>query len=201
MDQLGFNFLAEGNMVSTGFPGLSSESGTFSAYTLIMDKSLLGAALDVEAQLQALLSSKGADILSRPSVLVLDGRQARIVVGQQIPVSTSTATGQNVVSSTDYLPVGIVLNLRPRVSNDRRTITLQVETIISEATERIGIGSIGTSVLSAPVFNSRKVQTYVQVSNRTPFIIGGLISKKKSTQEGKVPLIGNIPLIGDFFTY
>lgn len=201
VDQLGFNFLAEGNMVSTGFPGLSSETGTFSPYTLIMDKSLLGAALDVEAQLQALLSSKEADILSRPSVLVLDGRQARIVVGQQIPVSTSTATGQNVVSSTDYLPVGIVLNLRPRVSNDRRTVTLQVETIISEATERIGIGSIGTSVLSAPVFNSRKVQTYVQVSNRTPFIIGGLISKKKSTQEGKVPLIGQIPFLGRFFTY
>ncbi|MBF88993.1 MAG: hypothetical protein CMG75_04895 [Candidatus Marinimicrobia bacterium] len=201
VDQLGFNFLAEGNMVSTGFPGLSSETGTFSPYTLIMDKSLLGAALDVEAQLQALLSSKEADILSRPSVLVLDGRQARIVVGQQIPVSTSTATGQNVVSSTDYLPVGIVLNLRPRVSGDRRTVTLQVETIISEATERIGIGSIGTSVLSAPVFNSRKVQTYVQVSNRTPFIIGGLISKKKSIQEGKVPLIGKIPLLGRFFTY
>ena len=199
--QLGFNFLAEGNMVSSGFPGLSSETGTFSPYTLIMDKSLLGSALDVEAQLQALLSSKEADILSRPSVLVLDGRQARIVVGQQIPVSTSTATGQNVVSSTDYLPVGIVLNLRPRVSSDRRTVTLQVETIISEATERIGIGSIGTSVLSAPVFNSRKVQTYVQVSNRTPFIIGGLISKKKSTQEGKVPLLGQIPLLGRFFTY
>jgi len=200
IDQLGINFATEGSLYSTSFPEPIVETGAFAPYSFVLDKSLLGAALDIEAKLQALVSSKEADILSRPSVLVLDGRQARIVVGQQIPVSQSTATGQNVVSSTEYIPVGIVLNLRPRVSRDRSAVTIQVETIISEAAERIGIGSIGSDVLSAPVFNSRKVQTYVQVANRTPFIIGGLISKKESDQVGRVPILGSIPLLGKLFS-
>ena len=84
------------------------------------------------------------------------------------------------------------------VSSEVRNI---VETIISEAVERIGIGKVGSDLLSAPVFNSRKVQTYVQVATRTPFIIGGLISKKKSDQTGGVPFLSSIPLLGKLFSY
>ena len=201
IDELGINLSGRQSLMSGSTPAPDPETGGYQPFSLVLDKTLLGSAVDLEAKLQALISTKSADILSRPSVLVLDGRQARIVVGQQIPIARSTATGQNVVSATEYIPVGIVLNLRPRVSGDRNSITIQVETIISEAVERIGIGSVGSDLLSAPVFNSRKVQTYVQVANRTPFIIGGLISKKKSDQRGGVPILGSIPLIGNLFSY
>tara|TARA_Y100000590_G_scaffold423658_1_gene529761 strand:+ start:2482 stop:4521 length:2040 start_codon:yes stop_codon:yes gene_type:complete len=201
IDELGINLSGRQSLISGSTPAPDPETGGYQPFSLVLDKTLLGTAVDLEAKLQALISTKSADILSRPSVLVLDGRQARIVVGQQIPIARSTATGQNVVSATEYIPVGIVLNLRPRVSGDRNSITIQVETIISEAVERIGIGSVGSDLLSAPVFNSRKVQTYVQVANRTPFIIGGLISKKKSDQRGGVPILGSLPLIGNLFSF
>lgn len=201
INSLGINYTASGSMYSTSFPEPNPETGTFTPFTFVLDKTLLGNALDADAKLQSLVSSQSANVLSRPSVLVIDGRQARIVVGQQIPIARSTATGQNVVSATEYIPIGIVLNLRPRISSDGNDITIQVETIISEAVERVGVGSVGGDVLSAPVFNSRKVQTYVQVANNTPFIIGGLISKKDSDQQSEIPILGSLPLIGKLFSY
>jgi hypothetical protein len=95
-----------------------------------------------------------------------------------------------------------VLNLRPRVSSDNRNISMQVETIISETEE--GLSTSGSSVggiLSAPTINSRKVQTYVNVPDDTPFIIGGLISSKKSKKEGGVPILSKIPILGNLFKY
>ena len=201
IDELGINFSGRQSLASISSAAPDANSGAYQPFSIVLDKNLLGTAIDLEARLEALISAKSADVLSRPSVLVLDGRQARIVVGQQIPIARSTATGQNVVSATEYIPVGIVLNLRPRVSGDRNSITIQVETIISEAVESIGLGKVGSALLSAPVFNSRKVQTYVQVANRTPFIIGGLISKKKSDQTGGVPFLSSIPLLGKLFSY
>mgnify|MGYP002011091332 FL=1 len=201
INALGSSFSRSGSMYSSSFPQPNSETGSYEPFTLTLDRSLLGNTVQTEAKLQALMTSQSATILSRPSVLVIDGRQARIVVGEQIPVSRSTATGQNVVSSTDYIPIGIVLNLRPRVANNRKEITMQIETIISEVKERVGVGSIGGNILSAPVFNSRMVQSYVKVADNTPFIIGGLISKRESDQKSKLPFISRIPLIGSIFSF
>ena len=72
---------------------------------------------------------------------------------------------------------------------------MQIETIITE-TENFSAG-----VLEAPIINNRKVETYVRVSDNTPFIIGGLISNKKSTNEGKIPLLSKIPWLGKLFTW
>ena len=198
---LGTNFSNSGSLYSTTFPEPDASTGSFEPFTFIMDKGLLGNAVQANAKLEMLISDQSSRILSRPSVLVLDGRQARIVVGQQIPIARSTATGQNVVSATEYIPIGIVLNLRPRISNDGNGVTMQVETIISEALERVGVGSVGGDVLSAPTFASRKVQTYVQVENNTPFIIGGLISNKNTGQKNKYPILSNIPILGKLFGF
>ena len=102
--------------------------------------------------------------------MVLDGRQARILVGQQIPIVRTTSIVGSTTKSVDYVDVGIVLNLRPRISEDGSRITIQVETIISEAEERIGAAG-GGEVESAPIINNRKVQSFVRVANNTPFII------------------------------
>ena len=110
---LGVNFANSGSMYSSTFPEPDPNTGNFEPFTFIMDKGLIGNALEINAKLEKLISDQSSEILSRPSVLVLDGRQARIVVGQQIPIARSTATGQNVVSATEYIPIGIVLNLRP----------------------------------------------------------------------------------------
>ena len=200
-DQLGIRYETSGNMYESNFALENDNTGLLEPFTFVLDKSLLGDAHQLKAELASLISDESTNILSRPSVLVLDGRQARIVVGQQIPTLQTTASSEFATTSTEYIPVGIVLNIRPRVSANRDEITMQVETIISE-TEESFLGNSSASALTvAPTINSRKVQTFVQVSNNTPFIIGGLISNKDTYQEGRIPVLSSIPLIGNLFKY
>ena len=200
-DQLGVRFESQGDFYGSSFAIEDEHSGVLEPFTFVLDKSLLGHAHDFKAELSSLISNESANILSRPSVLVLDGRQARIVVGQQIPTIQTTASSQFATTSTEYIPVGIVLNIRPRVSSNRDEITIQVETIISETEESLASSSLSSEYTIAPTINSRKVQSYVQVANNTPFIIGGLISNKVTYQEGRVPFLSSIPWIGNLFKY
>ena len=152
----------------------------------------------IDVQVEALLQNENTEILSKPSVLVMDGRQARIQVGQQIPISKFpvTTTGNEVtIPDVEYIPVGIILNLRPRIGDDGRQVTMQIETIITETESN----DQAEGVLSAPTINTRKVESYVRIANNTPFIIGGLISDKNTMGKSRIPLISKIPLLGKLF--
>ena len=197
LDELGIDFSNAGQGYSAVFP--PPEGGAISPFTVVLDRTLLGSASNFRANIEALISNKTAEILSKPSVLVLDGRQARIQIGQQIPIAKTTfIDNRTPTKSFDYLPVGIVLNLRPRISADGSRVTIQVETIISETEKRIG-ATASSSVEAAPIINNRKVQTFVRVANNTPFIIGGLINKKTTLNDGGVPILKDLPLIGRLF--
>tara|TARA_Y100000590_G_scaffold98725_1_gene112330 strand:- start:899 stop:2878 length:1980 start_codon:yes stop_codon:yes gene_type:complete len=152
-----------------------------------------------QIQINALINSQSTEILSRPSILVLDGRQARIQVGKQIPITKAYSGGDDLVyEDVEYLPVGIVLNLKPRISNDMENVTMQIETIITEAeTDDFNSGNI----LEAPIINNRKVESFVRVADNTPFIIGGLISNTESDNIGKIPLLWKVPWLGKLFTW
>ena len=196
LDELGIDFSNAGQGYSATFP--PPESGSISPFTVVLDRTLMGNSSNFRANVEALISNKAAEILSKPSVLVLDGRQARIQIGQQIPI-TKTITDQVAkIKSVDYVPVGIVLNLRPRISEDGSRVTIQVETIVSETEERIG-ASASIDVEAAPIINNRKVQSFVRVANNTPFIIGGLINEKKTENEGGVPILKDLPFVGRLF--
>ncbi|MGY8780433.1 MAG: type II secretion system protein GspD [Fidelibacterota bacterium] len=197
LDELGIDFSNAGQGYSANFP--PPEGGAISPFTVVLDRTLLGSASNFRANVEALISNKAAEILSKPSVLVLDGRQARIQIGQQIPIAKTTfIDNRTPTKSFDYLPVGIVLNLRPRISADGSRVTIQVETIISETEKRIGATS-DSGVEAAPIINNRKVQSFVRVANNTPFIIGGLINKKTTANDGGVPILKDLPLIGRLF--
>ena len=184
------NFIGEQVLDEYGLPILNAAQDAFK--TVSIEDNL-------QIKINALINSSSAEILSRPSILVLDGRQARIQVGQQIPITklpVSSYSGDEIlIPDIEYLPVGIVLNIKPRISNDLKKVTMQIETIITE-TENFSAG-----VLEAPIINNRKVESYVRVSDNTPFIIGGLISNKKSSNEGKIPLLSKIPWLGKLFTW
>ena len=196
LNELGVDFTSSGP-ITANFP--PPEGGSISPFTVVLDRTLLGTTSNFRGNMQALVSAKKAEILSKPSILVLDGRQARILVGQQIPIVRTTTFDNTSTRSVDYVDVGIVLNLRPRISEDGSRITIQVETIISEAEERIGAAG-GGEVESAPIINNRKVQSFVRVANNTPFIIGGLINKKTSENTGGVPIVGKIPILKTLFS-
>ena len=196
LNELGVDFTSSGP-ITANFP--PPEGGSISPFTVVLDRTLLGTTSNFRANMEALVSAKKAEILSKPSALVLDGRQARIQVGQQIPIVKTITDQVAKTRSVDYVPVGIVLNVRPRISEDGSRITMQVETIISETEQRIGAAG-SDDVASAPIINNRKVQSFVRVANNTPFIIGGLINKKVTENEGGVPILGKIPIIKTLFS-
>lgn len=150
---------------------------------------------EFNAALHALLETSKAKILSNPSVLVLDGRQAKIQIGDRIPVVETTITTNTATESVVYFPVGIVLNLRPRISEDGSEISMQVETIVSAARQVLA----GTSGVRAPEVETRQVQTFVRVQNDTPFIIGGLTTSEEVETKRGVPFFSKIPGIGALF--
>jgi len=158
--------------------------------------------IDFSGKLEALQETGNAEVLSSPSVLVLNDRQARIQVGRQIPVAKTTATTSSVSKGIDYFPVGIVLNLRPRINRDATEVTMQIETIISsisvESAARLEQGSSGIEF--SPIIDNRIVETYVRVADGTPFIIGGLLSTDHQSTRAVVPFLGDLPLLGRLFS-
>lgn len=170
---------------------------TFNPFTFVFNQTGLADTFKFRASLNALVGRGDAEILSNPSVLVLDGRQARIQIGQNRPVVETTATNFATQSTVRYFPVGIVLNLRPRVAEDGSEIVMQVETIVSS----VALSGSTEGVLFAPVVDNRQVQTFVRVSNDTPFIIGGLISTERTNQSSGVPILSEIPVFGALFRH
>jgi general secretion pathway protein D len=159
-----------------------------------------------KAKLRALVIEGKAEILSRPSILTLNNRQATIRVGRDIPIATSQEGIQSDSSKLSfdfkYLPLGILLNIRPRISDNDREISLMVDTVVSDEVPGGTLeirDSDGQLLASAPRISTRRVQTYARIENNTPFIIGGLVSSDKTVIHEKVPFLGDLPLLGPLF--
>jgi Flp pilus assembly secretin CpaC len=155
--------------------------------------------LGFQATLDAFISDGTAEVLTNPTILVLDGRQAMIRIGTQIPNETIQTTNYGTQKSVKYIDTGIVLNVRPRISEDGAEVTMQTETIISSAIYDASEASLKPEERSPPSIESKTVQSFVRVADNTPFIIGGLIDKKKSEGETGIPGLSKIPLLGNLF--
>lgn len=157
-------------------------------------------------RLRALVTDRKAEILSRPSVVTLDNRQATIRVGTDIPVATSqeglSGNASKIAFDFKYIPTGILLNVRPRIDAESDEISLQIDTTVSSAIAGQDLelrDEDGRVLASAPTIASRRVQTYARIPNNTPLIIGGLVSREEDFVQQKVPLLGDLPLVGALF--
>lgn len=193
---LGVTFETTQNTVTVGSAGRDASGAVMNVFEFTKGAPQVAT---FNAQLQALLETNQAQILSNPSVLVLDDRQARIQIGQQVPVTQQLTTAAGIISSVEYFPVGIVLNLRPRINHDGSEITMQTETIVSAINKAASTQVSGTQALVAPVVDNRQVQSIVRVADNTPFIIGGLISTTDQNQESGIPFLSQIPIVGNLF--
>lgn len=184
--------------------------------TLTPDRALqtLAATIDSElslptewaVRLRALVTERKAEILSRPSVVTLDNRQATIRVGTDIPVATSqeglSGNASKISFDFRYIPTGILLNVRPRIDAESNEISLQIDTTVSASLPGQELelrDEDGRVLASAPTIASRRVQTYARIPNNTPLIIGGLVSRQEDFVRQKVPLLGDLPFIGAMF--
>ena len=148
--------------------------------------------LSFSATLDAFISDGTAEVLTNPTILVLDGRQALIRIGTQVPNETIQTTAYGIQKSVTYIDTGIVLNIRPRISEDGSEVTMQTETIVSSAIYDASDKSLPPSI------ESKTIQSFVRVADNTPFIIGGLIDKKNKGFTG-IPFLSKIPVLGNLF--
>ena len=199
LDDLGFEWSGATGSTSGSF---ASNEGSARQGTFIFSRDAFTDFNAFRGSLEALQETGEAEILSSPSVLVLNDRQARIQVGRQIPVARTTATTSAVTKGVEYFPIGIVLNLRPRINRERSEVTMQIETIISSiSVESAAKLEQGTGDISfSPIVDNRLVETYVRVADGTPFIIGGLLSTEQQLSTISLPLISAIPIIGRLFS-
>ena len=149
--------------------------------------------LGFTATLDAFISDGTANVLSNPTILVLDGRQALIRIGTQFPYQQVIVNPNGADRITyQYANTGIVLNIRPRITEDGSEVTMQTETIVSSAIPN-------PNPVIPPEIENKTVQSFVRVADNTPFIIGGLIDKQKQDGFTGVPILSDIPVIGNLF--
>ncbi len=157
------------------------------------------------ALLNALSNDSHTNILSTPSLVMLDNEKAKLVSGQKVPFVTGqyTNTGSNTGSSTNLInpfqtvnreQLGLNLEITPQINYGGDTVTLKIDAKNS---------SIGASVQGAAglVTNDREVQTTVIAKNHQIIVLGGLIDTNLTQSKQKVPLLGDIPLLGNLFRY
>ncbi len=167
---------------------------------------------DFTATIQALATAGKAQVLSRPSILARDGQQAEIVVGQSIylPSGVSfTAVGNSITTvptiNGSYQNVGIQLDVTPFIgANSLVQMILQPQiTSIDNSTpgQVIEGGSVVSSAVYAPNINKRSADTVVVTPDGQPVVIGGLIGSDKSSNDTKIPLLGDIPVLGQLFRF
>ena len=148
---------------------------------------------DITATIHAISAVAKTEILSRPSILTRSNQQATILVGQTIPLlaSSTTNTNSNAITTTvNYQDVGIILKVTPFITSNGL-----VEMIVSPEISSLSV----TTINSQPVIDKRSADTVVVTQSDQTIVIGGLISAQKNDTESKVPLLGDIPILGAAF--
>ena len=152
---------------------------------------------DYQATLRAIATAGKTEVLSRPSILARNNQPATITVGQSVPLITSVRYDNfgNAINSVSYEDVGIILKVTPFISNDG-LVEMIVAPEISSLTDQTVTIAAGVAV---PVIAKRSADTVVVTPNGQPVIIGGLMQNNKTESESKIPILGDIPLLGNLF--
>ncbi|HVH31912.1 MAG TPA: secretin N-terminal domain-containing protein, partial [bacterium] len=144
-------------------------------------------------QLQALVNKGKARVVTAPRVATLDGNKATIVLGQQVPIFTSTTVGGQLQTTVTYQAVGVQLETTPRVNSDNM-ITLALKPSVSSLGAPQSSGG-----QTAFIINTRTADTQLAVPDGKTIVLGGLISRDERLTTIKVPVLGDIPILGEMF--
>ena len=184
-----------GPLVDNRIGGNIGFNGTNSAFLDgLFDTSILNLNVDLVAVLAALSQKTKVRILQQPAVFTADNQEASFFEGQDVPIQLGTSTspeGTLVNEQIDYRSVGIGLNVRPRITAEGDVdmeINLEVSNIVP-----------GQLQFSSPVFDRRETTTQIIVKNGQTIVISGILRDLESVVERGVPLLKDIPLLGELF--
>lgn len=146
--------------------------------------------LSATVTLDALIQDNKAHLLASPSITTLNGKEARIIIGERFPYKEKTQTTTGTIESTKFVEIGTTLRVTPRVSPDG-WITMSVHPEVSSLTSSLDAG---------PRVATREADATIRVKDGETIIIGGLIKRQDDRVKGKVPILGYIPIIGWLFS-
>lgn len=150
------------------------------------------------ALLQYFAGVSDANVLSTPNLITLDNEEAKIVVGQNVPIATgsysnlTSGTTSNAFNTYDRRDVGLTLHVKPQIT-DGGILKLQLYT------EDSAVVSGTTSAQTGPTFTKRSIQSTILADNGEIIVLGGLMQDNYQVSNSKVPLLGDIPWIGQLF--
>lgn len=144
------------------------------------------------AKIYALISDGKANILARPNITTIQGKEAVINIGSEVPVPTVSTTNSTTTTSIKYREAGIILKCTPRVNEDG-IITVKVHTEVSSP--------MYVEDMKAYRFQKRSADTIVRLKDGQTMVIGGLIGSDEAKQMSKIPFLGDIPILGNLFKH
>ena len=196
-ESLGVKYGFDGGAVSGG--GLYTLSANFTGPSIAVDTSLLstdvsGANFAVGASLDFLETNGASKSISNPSILCLNNKESSIYVGKTISISTGTTTNavSGTTNNTKREDVGLTLKIKPRVSSKDK-VTLDVETILENVLDDGSNNATGQ-----PVTSKQEIKTQAILGHGESIIIGGLVKIYDIVTVSKLPLLGDIPWIGEY---
>ena len=153
--------------------------------------------LNIDAVIRMAASSSDAKILSTPVILTTDNTEAKIVVGEERPVvtSTSTSTAGQQTSGYEYRNIGIELTVTPRI-NPQRYVVMEITQSADNLKDTTKIDEN-----DVPIITKREMKAQIAVASRSTIVLGGLVSNERRKSRAKVPILGDIPILGTLFRY
>jgi general secretion pathway protein D len=180
------------NLATGALPTTPTKSGVATLWTT--DNGKIGVLLDL------LSEYTNVNVLSTPTLLAVDNKEASIMVGGREPIPTGSytgaAVGTGVLATVSYEETGVILNLIPHI-NAGGLVRLEVEQTI----RRVGVGTVQVSPgTNAPRFDERNVTTSLLAQSGSTVVIGGIIQTQQDDSHGGIPYLKDMPILGPLFT-
>ncbi|MGX5830924.1 type II secretion system secretin GspD [Mesorhizobium sp. 43Arga] len=152
---------------------------------------------NIQVTLSALSKITDVNVISAPTIMALNNQKAVLQVGDQVPILTqqSQDTGNGsapIINSVQMKDTGVILTVTPRINNAGR-VMLDIQQEVSNVTKT------DSSDIDSPTIQQRKVQTRVLVNDGESLALGGLIQQNNSVDRSQVPILGDIPILGNAF--
>jgi type II secretion system protein D len=160
----------------------------------------------VNMLLRALQENRRLEVLSRPQIMALDNQQGEVTVGSRVPTITGVTAGEfgSQSNQIQYENVGITLQVTPRISPDDQVVMVVYAEKSALGPEAEGIpiyAAPGGAVVRAPIINQTVARTVVSAASGQTVVLSGLLTKSTTDIHRRVPLLSDIPLLGDLFRY
>ncbi len=183
---------------STGiFTNPTNKTGLITDVTGALRFGWLTSDVDIDVQLRAQQEIVEAKLLANPRILVLDNEKALFDIVQERPYVERTISGTQITETIKFKDIGVKLEVTPHVTRDNM---LRLH-IMPEFSVLVELVSLSTGTTNIPVIDTRKADTIALVKSGSTVVLGGMRKKDVSTQINKIPLLGDLPLIGGLFRF